>query len=465
MIYLKTGVGIELRGGDILLAAVQSNFSKGAVTRFQRITDYSLFTRADLCGTIDRFFRDNGLSRDSVALGVSRKDCVIRYLDLPLEVKNNLDEVVRYQAQAFEPTEEDGFYYDYTLLEGVAGQKRLTVLMAMVRKSFLDEQLAILQEIGISPLIVACGSIGLSNMFLASQKDAGDKTFFLADAGNSTLEIFALRNGQLTYSREVPKNDAQSWGDILLGEISEAAAKLRLGPDSIVEKIVLTGESSRDIYEEIRERISDCELLDKSFPLTTMDINSQLIQEAAAVSGLAFTAIASNPDVRLNMLPSSLKRRQGPLGIFIAAALGLIILLVLGGLWMIEPVKNSRRLTLLEKETQKLEYPVRIVRNLETRSENLEAQRDLLVGILTDNDRNLDILKHLTEIFPSDSYLTNYQNNNGSIILSCQSNSYSELIARLERSTILKDVKLSGNTNRNPTTGRESFILTAKLNN
>ncbi|MDR0310281.1 MAG: hypothetical protein LBJ21_01725, partial [Acidobacteriota bacterium] len=187
MIYLKTGVGIEFRGDDILLAAVQGNFSKAAFTRFLRITDYQRFARADLHGAIDRFFRDNGFGRESVVLGVSRKDCVIRHLDLPLEARDNLKEIVRYQVQAFEPTEEDGFYYDYTLLEGAPGQKRLTVLLAMVRKSFLDRQLAMLREFGIRPPIVVFGSAGIACMYLAARKDAGDKTFFLADAGKSEL--------------------------------------------------------------------------------------------------------------------------------------------------------------------------------------------------------------------------------------------------------------------------------------
>ena len=463
MIYLKTGVGIELRGDDILLAAVQSNFSKAAFTRFLRIADYQRFTRADLRGAIDRFFRDNGLGRESVVLGVSRKDCVIRYLDLPLEVKDNLGEVVRYQVQAFEPTEEDGFYYDYALLESAPGHKRLNILLAMVRKSFLDRQLAMLRELGIIPLIVAFGSAGLANMYLASRKDAGDKTFLIADAGKSEMELFVLRNGQFAYSREVQKNDAQSWGNLFLGEINEAAARLRLGPDSVLEKIALTGESSRAVYEETRESISDCEILERSFPLAAAETSRQLIHEAAAVCGLAFTAIAPRPAVRLNLLPSDLKRRRGRLGIAVAAALGAIILLMLAGIGLIEPIQNSRRLALLEAETKKLEAPVRVVRSLEAQEEKLAAQRKQMTELLSDDDRNLDILKYLTETLPDDTFLTNYVNTSGAIMLSGESGSYSDLSARLEKSPLLKDVVPRGSVNRNPATGRETFTLDAKL--
>jgi len=463
MIYMKTGVGIELRGDDILLAAVQSNFGKAAFTRFLRITDYPLFTRADLRGAIDRFFHDNGLGRESVVLGVSRKDCVIRYLDLPLEARDNLREVVRYQVQAFEPTEEDGFYYDYALLEGAPGQKRLTILLAMVHKSYLDRQLSLLRELGIRPLIVAFGAAGLANMYLAAQKDAGSKTYFIADAGKTGLELFVLRNGQLVYSREVQGNDARGLGESLLGEINEAASRLRLGADSLLEKIILTGESSREAYEEIRDRIPECELLEKSFPLTPAGNNQQLLPEAAAVCGLAFTAITPRPAVRLNLLPSEFKRRHGRLGIAVAAAICAVIILLLAGLWLIEPVRNNRRLALLEDETQRLEGPVRRVRSLEAQGDRLEAQRKQMADLLGDYDRNLEVLKYLTEAFPGDTFLRSYSNNNGVITIAGESGSYSDLVSQLEKSPLLKDTTPRGSSNRNPATGRESFTIEAKL--
>ncbi|MDR0311071.1 MAG: PilN domain-containing protein, partial [Acidobacteriota bacterium] len=278
----------------------------------------------------------------------------------------------------------------------------------------------------------------------------------------SELELFALRNGQFVYSREVPKNDTQGWGDLLFGEINEAAARLRLGPDGVLEKILLTGESSRDVYEEIRERIPECELLEKSFPLASSEINSQVMAEATAVCGLAFTAVAPNPAVKLNLLPPELKSRQGRWGIAVAAALGMAILLILAGLGLVEPMHNRQRLALLEQETQKLEGQVRAVRSLEARGEKLEAQRKLIVDLLGDDDRNLDILKYLTETFPDDTFLRSYSYNKGVITLQGESDSSSDLISQLGKSPLLKDVVPRGSSSRTAT-GRESFTIEARL--
>jgi hypothetical protein len=141
MIYFKTCVGIELRGEDMLIASLQSHFSGGTFTHFKRIANFRLSDTETLRREIQSFFKSNGLSKDNIVLGIPRKDIVMRYLDLPSEVGDNLKQVVRYQVQSFEPTEEDRFYYDYAVLKNSSAQKRLEILLVMVKKSLLDDHL------------------------------------------------------------------------------------------------------------------------------------------------------------------------------------------------------------------------------------------------------------------------------------------------------------------------------------
>ena len=93
------------------------------------------------------------------------------------------------------------------------------------------------------------------------------KTFILADLGSSAIELLALRHGALVYSREAPKENNQSWRDLILREVDEAASKMRLGPEGTLEKIVLTGEFAGSAHEEIKADVPDCELLANSIPL------------------------------------------------------------------------------------------------------------------------------------------------------------------------------------------------------
>jgi Tfp pilus assembly PilM family ATPase len=129
MIYLQTSVGIELRGEDMLIASLQSNFSGGVFTHFKRIEGYRLRKAEELQREIQVFFKSRGLSRDNIVLGIPRKDLVLRYLDLPSEVADNLKQVVQYQVQSFEPTDEERFYHDYVVLRPNGAGKRLSVML------------------------------------------------------------------------------------------------------------------------------------------------------------------------------------------------------------------------------------------------------------------------------------------------------------------------------------------------
>ena len=250
----------------MLIASLQGNFSSGVFTHFKRIANYGQRDKESLRQEVLNFFKSTGLSKDNVVLGIPRKDIVLRYLDLPSEVADNLKQVIQYQVQSFEPTEEDKYYYDYSRLNGAGTSKRLSILLAMVKKSTLDDYLRLLRGFGIRPVAVAGSSMGLANIFLQNRKDLQDNTCILADLKSSSIEILALNRGAFAYSREVPREGDQSWKDLLLREVDEAISKIRLAPESSLEQIVLAGESSESAYAEIKAAIPDCKLMKSFYP-------------------------------------------------------------------------------------------------------------------------------------------------------------------------------------------------------
>ena len=149
MIYLKTSIGIELQEKDMVFSSLQGNFSGGSLTHFMRISDYRNRDRVELRQEIQAFLKNNILGKDSIVLGIPRRDVLFRQLDLPAEVADNLKQVIKYQVQSFEPTDEDSYYHDYALLDRSGKNKRLHVLVVMVRKSILDNYLQLLSEFGI----------------------------------------------------------------------------------------------------------------------------------------------------------------------------------------------------------------------------------------------------------------------------------------------------------------------------
>jgi Tfp pilus assembly protein PilN len=462
MIYLKTSVGIELRGDDMLISSLQGNFSESTFTHFKRVENYRLRDKAELQQEIQFFFKSTGLSKDNIILGIPRSDLVLRYLDLPAEVADNLKQVVQYQVQSFEPTEEDKFYYDYTLLNGSGAPKRLSILLAMVRKAYLDKHLQFLREIGIRPVAVIGSSMGLTNIFLGIRKEA-NKTYILADLSASTLEVVALNHGSIVYSREVPIENTGNWMDLIAREIDEAASKIRLSPEDELEQIVLAGESSESAHEEIKDALPDCVLLKSVLPAAMPGENKIHIQEAASTVGLARTGMLRHPAVRLNLLPADLRRRQTRWAYVPAVLLGFVILALLVALGVHRIVQDRKISRQLDKEIQSLKAPVERVQSLRNGAETMEKRIRSVEDLLRNRDMNLDILKELTAILPPDTYLNSYSNRDGIIQIGGLSGSAYDLMPKLEKSPLLKDVVQRGSINKETQSGKDRFSFEMKL--
>ena len=464
MIYLKTSVGIELRGEDMLISSLQSNLSAGVFTHFVRIPEWRLRHSDDVRREINVFFKMNGLGKENIVLGLPRKDLVLRYLDLPAEVIDNLKQVVQYQVQSYEPTEEDRYYHDYVLLQNNGLGKRLSVMLVMVRKALLDEILQSLLNLGIRPVAVTGGSIGLSNLFLRSQKDLQDKIFILGDMGTSSLETVALRNGSIVYSREAPKPESETgWKDLILRETGEASSKIRLGPESSLEKLVLAGESSETAFLELRGDFPDCEMVQNCIGLQVPGENKYLVQEAATGLGLAYSGTVRKPAIKVNLLPQERRVHQSRWAYVPTVILGLVVIALFCALGFHRVAQNRVLNRRLERELLALKAPVERVQTYRRQAEELEKRVKSIEELMSRKDMNLEVIRELTTILPADTYLNSYKYQDGTIQILGRSGSASDLLPKLEKSPLLKDVVAKGNIYKDAQTGKEVFSFDAKL--
>jgi Tfp pilus assembly protein PilN len=463
MIYLKTSVGLELRGEDMLISSLQSNFSSGSFTHFKRITGFRLREKEDLRREVQSFFKSNGLNKDSIILGIPRQDLVLRLLDLPVEVADNLKQVVQYQVQSFEPTEEDRFYYDYAPVGKNGAQKRLTVLLVMVKKALLDGHLQFLLELGIRPVTITGATIALCNLFLQNRKELNDKTFILADIAQTRMELAAIQHGTLVYSREATKLENQSWSELILREIDDAASKLRLGPEGTLEKVILAGENSAVAFQDLKPVLTDCDLLKSSIPFAMPGDNGTHFQEAASSLGLAYTGMTRRPSIKMNLLPGELRVHQTRWAYVPAAILGTIIIVLLIALGFRQMIQDRDLSRELDSQIQALKAPVERVQNIRNQAEAMEKKIREVEGLLKKRDMNLEVLQELTNRLPADTFLSTYTYRDGTILINGSSASAPDLIPNLEKSPILKDVVQKGPIFKDPQTGKDRFSFEAKL--
>jgi Tfp pilus assembly protein PilN len=463
MIYLRTSIGVEIRQEDLLISSLQRNFSGAAFTHFRRIRDYRLRDRAEVRREIDQFFKSAGLGHDEIVLGLPRRDAVVRQVDLPPEVADNLKQVVSYQVQSFEPTEEEKFYYDYLPLKVQEGGKKLSVLLVMIKRSILDAHLSVLQQLGIRPSTVTLSCAGLSNLFIQGTKGAVNKTYVLADLSPAHVEMLVVRDGTLVYARESTKPEDAAWKDFLIRELELAATKTRLNPEETIEKIILAGEESDTAQRELREEISDCELIGGSVAFAMPVENRAHLQEAAVSLGLAYCGLSRRLPTKVNLLPHALRSRQTPWAYVPAIAFGVVVIALLVGLGFHRMVQERIVIRQLDQQIAALRGPVKRVQDLRAETEAFEKRIRYVEGIFRQRDMNMEVLRELSTILPQDTFITSYDNPNGNITISGASPSPPDLILKLERSPVLMNVVPQGTVFKDQQTGKDRFTFQMKL--
>lgn len=465
MIHIKTSIGIEIRQDDLLVSSLQRNLSGVRFAHFRRIAGYRSREKAEVAREIDQFFKANHLSRDSVVLSIPRKDVVIRYLELPLEVADNLKQVIPYQVQSFEPNEEEKFYFDFVPRKPDPESKKLIVLLVLIKKSLLDAHLTLFRELGIRPAIVTTGSAALSNLFLQGARSSERKTYLIADVSAGGIEVVAVRDGALVFTGDTPRGPAESTKDLLLRALDLAASKTRMGADETIEKIVLSGEESTPAYHELREQLADCALIGEGIPIEMPLANRSHLQEAAVSLGLAHSGLVRKPPVKVNLLPPNLRTRQTPWAYVPAIILGAVCVALLVGLGLQRMIQERILIRKLDQEIAALRGPVKRVQNLRAEAEAAEKKVRAIEATFRQSDLNLEVLRDLTTILPPDTFLTSYSSNNGTgaVTISGLSPSPPDLILKLEQSRFLMNVAPQGPVFKDPPTGKDRFVFQAKL--
>jgi Tfp pilus assembly protein PilN len=460
MIYLKTSIGIEIRGNDLLLSCLRSNFSAAVFTSFARIRDFKTRDSAEVRSEIDEFMKGQKAGRDNVVLGIPRQDAIIRHLDLPREVEDNLKQVILYQVQAFEPTEEEKFYFDYAVLSGKEA-KRLLILLVMIRKSVLDGYLEVLREFGLIPVSVMVSSVALANLFLQTQADPAQKTFVLADLAPEGIEVLAVRDRTLAYSKHSVRQEGQSLKDLLLHEVELAAQKVRLGPEDTIEKVVFVGEESAAAHEEVIQDLGDCELLSSSIQFEMPPEQYAHLQEGTTSLSLAYSGIVRRPPMKLNLLPAELRVQQTRWAYVPSIIVGAFIVVLMAGLIFRQMVQEQILERKIDQEISSITGRVNQVQKLQAQTKNLEDKIAFLEGRVRNRDGNLELLQELTTILPQDTFLSMYTNRDCTITIN-GATSTPDLIAKLERSPWFKNVVQRGEVFRDVQTGKDRFTVEAK---
>jgi Tfp pilus assembly protein PilN len=464
MLKLDSAVGIEIQKDRIILTTLKKGFNQFTLQQAEVIEGFEDMPVTELHNRLRQYVRANGFNRENVILGLPRDQVVVRTVELPLEVEENLEQVVRFQVEKFEPTEDEKSYFDYVVLNRDEANRRLLLQVIMVPMAVLDRYLGLFQEVSFYPASVRLSSLALHQLLAAHEHGYPKKgSVLILDLNPGALELVAVTGPDhfLSDKTAMPADGFEL--DRLLSEVEGFVSRLHL-PGEGLSRIYLTGQLADRYLPLLRERIPECELFRSGLTLKRKE-SVRLTPELYHAAGLAISGMRRSKAGRLNLIPLE-RRMVGQRPSLVPTALLLILVAILGISLIGRGVLQERRLlSQLDQQLQQLQPQVDQALALRSQLEERQAQAKELQDLMQNRDLVLTVMKDITELVPDHTFLQNLRILNDRVEMSGYSDSTSSLLNVLQSSRYLKDLSTKSAFRDRVMENKERFDMGAAVEN
>lgn len=460
MFNLDSAVGIEIHGNSLVFATVSKGLQDYALKNYDVLENYKELPPSDLHSWVQQYAESNGFNRENVILGLPRDQVVIRHVELPLDVEENLDQVVRIQVGRFEPLDEEESYYDYVVLDRDQDRKKILLQIVMVRRAYLEEQLHLLRGLNLYPAAVRVASVGLYQVFSAHDDGYPKKNPYLVAAINPDgVEFIFLAGREKFFSEKVAVSEDDLTFDRVLQELDRFFSHLDRADEGLA-KIYLTGLLADRFVDDFRERFQDCELLSEKLNLKKLDSDRVGLIDAV---GLAVSGTSKSRPSRSNLIPPE-KRLIAERSSLVPTLLLAALLVIMGFVVTTrEYFQQSEFLNQIGSQIGALQPEADQVMDLREQVKERRAQLDELQNLMKGRQKVLLILQELTERIPETSFLQNLTVQGNRVSMTGFSDSASGLLKVLLDSEHLGTVESRYITPDRSMKNREKFSFQATV--
>ena len=379
------------------------------------------------------------LTPRTVSLALPRTSVFVRPMELPA-VGGDVREMVRLNLDGHLPfAADDDTAFDFASLPGegdgaVHDDLLRRVLVTAAEARVVEAALRIAEEARLRPASLTVASHDLVGL---AHPARGQRVVWVHQTG-AAADILCVFGSSLVLSRSAPAPDEASMDEEIRRSL--AAARWRefdaiwVSGDLPLDALVgagLPAPVSEPVYaERVRERVA-------ALPVEDRGAHELALGVALARRGRPLDLLP--PRLR----PRRLSRPQGlTLAVASAAALLLITALLVPGL------REQRHLNRINAEIMRLDPQVRaserVVRDLERKRKLLGT----INGLETSAVRPLPVLRELTDLMPTDTWLTTLSLDAKGIELTGQAAAASTLIPVLENSPRFERVEFSSPVTR-----------------
>ncbi|MBI3793995.1 MAG: type IV pilus assembly protein PilM [Nitrospinae bacterium] len=205
-----------------------------------------------LADALSNLIKSEKIKCKDAVIGVSGQSVVIKKISVPMMPEEELEEMIREEAEQYIPFDIDEVNLDFQIVGGDAmaepsssgpDERQMDVIIVAVQKTIIQSFLDIFKSVGLKVRVVDLSVFALENIFELSHGPALDSAIALVNIGATMTNINILERGTTAFARDLPmgasviSEEIQKGLSIGFGE----AEKMKLGeiPDGRTKEEVI----------------------------------------------------------------------------------------------------------------------------------------------------------------------------------------------------------------------------------
>jgi type IV pilus assembly protein PilM len=174
---------------------------------------------------------------DSVNISVSGPSTVIRHVNFPRMSRNDLRQALKFEAQKHIPFPVNEINLDGFILKEDLPDNKMLVLIAAVKKEFVNQRLKAIEDAGIKVNLIDVDSLAICNSFnfnYSWEDNPKYKSVGLLNIGSSISNLDIIENGMPRLSRDIHiagNNFTQKLTEVFNIDF-KSAEELKINPDA-----------------------------------------------------------------------------------------------------------------------------------------------------------------------------------------------------------------------------------------
>lgn len=470
MIASQKNLSVSIDKGNISVAYGARFLSKINITGLK---EYSFEEERypqpeDLLSSLSLAVNEFNTSNTDITLSIPKAWTIIRTVDFPSTVEENLPDAVSYELDRLTPFTADEAFFDFRVFSeaGRTGDKgdRISLLLTAAKADQIRPYMDILKENGfaVSRITVNLSAIGALCRYTDRKSDA-----LFVEIGNKGYEGGLFINGLPVhnFSGALTGLDDVTKAEMISGDIN-SLLKTAKNKGMAPQVIALLKDKSPVFIELLKAR------LDMPFRVMSEnghsgDANFRLKLPAphkempyAAVGGLIQSLWTEANG--LNLLKKGRHEKQKtPL------ALTILLLLAIAGVWifyLIAPLKvEEKRLQEISGQIGSKKEEAKKVETLKMEADALRAEIAVINNFKNDRIMALNILKELTLTLPKTAWLSRTRLTTTAVDIEGYASAATELLPKLEASKYFRKVEFASSTIRDARMKADRFNIKMEI--